>query len=78
MDLKCKLVKKTFTADNGEVRIYHVLVFDLTNEEKLEITIKGDKAKLLILNEKLNANSSSTEFPNNPFWSADETKSLKE
>ena len=70
MDLKCKLVKKTFTAENGEVREYHVLQFDLVDDEKLEITIKGDKAKLLTMSSKL-------KMPDTPFWNTEEANSLK-
>ena len=70
MDLKCKLVKKTFTTENGEVRDYHVLEFPITNDENMEITIKKEKAQLLLLSQKVN-------FPEKPFWSHDETDSLK-
>lgn len=71
MDLNCKLVKKTFTAQNGEVREYFVLEFPLTQDETLEITIKKDKAQLLLLSQKV------TSFPEKPFWSPEETNSLK-
>lgn len=70
MDLKCKLVKKTFTTENGEVRYYHVLEFPIINDENMEITIKKEKAQLLLLSQKVN-------FPEKPFWSHDETDSLK-
>lgn len=70
MDLKCKLVKKTFTAQNGEVMNYHVLQFPIADDESLEITIKKDKAQLLLLSQKVN-------FPEKPFWSHEETDSLK-
>ena len=71
MDYKCKLVKKTFTTKEGEVREYYVLQFDILGSEKLEITIKSDKAKLLLLSKQ------ATNFPEKPFWSAEETNSLK-
>lgn len=71
MDLKCKLVKKTFTAENGEIRDYHVLEFPISNDETLEVTIKKDKAQLLLLSEKVK------DFPDKPFWSPEETNSLK-
>lgn len=70
MDLKCKLVKKTFTTENGEVREYYVLEFLLANDEKLEITIKKDKAQLILLSQKVIG------FPEKPFWSPEETNSL--
>lgn len=70
MDLKCKLVKKTFTAENGEVREYHVLEFPISDNETMEITIKKDKAQLLLLSQKVIG------FPEKPFWSPEETNSL--
>lgn len=69
MDLKCKLVKKTFTAENGEVRDYYVLQFIIDSDETLEITIKKDKAQLLLLSQKVN-------LLEKPFWPAEETASL--
>ena len=70
MNLECKLVKKTFTAENGEVREYYVLQFVIADNETLEITIKKDKAQLLLLSQKVIG------FPDKPFWSDEETKSL--
>lgn len=70
MELQCKLVKKTFTAENGEVREYYVLEFPIAENDTLSITIKKDKAQLLFLSQKLN------NFPEKPFWSPEETKSL--
>lgn len=50
MQLDCKLFKKTFTAkDSGEIKEYYVLQFPLYDGEKLEITIKSDKARLLAM-----------------------------
>ena len=69
MDLKCKLIKKTFTAENGDLREYHVLQFPISDGETIEIPIKKDKANLLRLSTKLN-------FPEKPFWSDTETNSL--
>lgn len=71
MDLKCKLIKKTFTADNGEVREYYVLEFTITDSDTIEIPIKKDKANLLRLSSKFN-------FLEKPFWSQAETDSLKD
>lgn len=71
MDLKCKLVKKTFTAENGEVRDYYVLEFCIADNETLDITIKKDKAQLLLLSQKV------VKFPEKPFWTEEETASLK-
>lgn len=70
MDIKCKLVKKTFTAENGEVRDYFVLEFPIADNETMEITIKKDKAHLLLLSQKVIG------LPEKPFWSPEETKSL--
>lgn len=69
MDLKCKLIKKTFTAENGELREYHVLQFPISDGETIETPIKKDKANLLRLSNKLN-------FPEKPFWSDADTNSL--
>ena len=71
MDLTCKLVKKTFTTENGEVREYFVLEFAIADSETLEITIKKDKAQLLLLSQKVSS------LPDKPFWSVEETASLK-
>lgn len=70
MDLKCKLVKKTFTSENGEVREYFVLEFPIADNETMEITIKKDKAQLLLLSQKVIG------FHEKPFWSPEETNSL--
>lgn len=54
MDFSCKLIKKTFhTQDTGEVREYYALVFDLADGSKVEQSIKGDKAKLLVMSYNL-------------------------
>ena len=71
MDLNCKLVKKTFTAENGEVREYHVLEFPITEGETLDITIKKEKAQILLLSQTV------SDFPEKTFWSEEETTSLK-
>ena len=70
MDLKCKLVKKTFTTKDGEVREYYVLEFSISDTDTLDITIKKDKAQLLLLSQKVIG------FPEKPFWSPEETNSL--
>lgn len=70
MDLKCKLVKKTFTAENGEYRSYYVLEFPIVDNEKMDITIKKDKAQLLMLSKK------TINLPDNDFWADEETNSL--
>lgn len=71
MDLSCKLIKKTFTADNGQVRQYHVLQFPIADDETIEIPIKKDKANLIRLSSKIN-------FPEKPFWTQSESDSLKD
>lgn len=60
MNLKCKLVEKAFTDNDGNSRNYYVLQFNLVDGSTLDITIKGDKAKLLKLSEKLD---NSNEMP---------------
>lgn len=54
MDVIGKLNKKTFIDSNGELHEYYVLQFELYGGEVLEITVKGDKAKLLIMSQELN------------------------
>lgn len=50
MDLNCKLIEKTFKdADTQEERPYNVLQFKLADGSLLEVSVKGDKAKLLKL-----------------------------
>lgn len=49
MNLTMKLEKKNFTADNGNKLDYYVLAYNLADGSLLEIPVKGDKAKLLIL-----------------------------
>ncbi len=44
-----KLEKKSFTTDDGQKRDYYVLAYPLADGSLLEIPVKGDKAKLLIL-----------------------------
>lgn len=63
MEYKCKLVKKTFTTKENEAREYYVLQFNILEDETLEITIKSDKAKLLLLSKK--NNPTFPEFPLN-------------
>lgn len=58
MDLKCKLVEKTFTDKDGNQRSYYALVFKLADDTSLDITVKGDKAKLLKLSNNINTNNS--------------------
>lgn len=59
MDLKCKLIEKSFKDADGNSHAYYVLSFNLTEDETLELPIKGDKAKLLKLSNSIN---SSKEF----------------
>lgn len=49
MEMECKLVKKDFTTEDGQVRNYYVIEFILADGQALDIPIKGDKAKLLIM-----------------------------
>lgn len=63
MDLNCKLIEKTFKSDDGSSHSYSVLVFKLADNSELEVTIKGDKAKLLRLSNNVNTN-----MPDDDFW----------
>lgn len=53
MELICKLIEKTFTDKDGIAHPYQVLSFELFDGSKVEIPIKKDKAKLLILSTAL-------------------------
>ena len=63
MELKCKLIEKSFKDDEGQNHAYYVLSFDLADGSNLEISVKGDKAKLLKLSNNLN-----DKMPDNDFW----------
>lgn len=54
MELKCKLLEKSFKDADGQSHAYYVLSFDLADGSSLELTVKGDKAKLLKLSNNLN------------------------
>lgn len=57
MTLECKLVRKTFIdKDTNEPREYFVLVFELADGTSLDVTLKGDKAKLLQMSYSLSKN----------------------
>lgn len=64
MDLNCKLEEKAFKDADGISHSYQVLVFELADGSKLEISVKGDKAKLLRLSNNLNNN----QMPDKDFW----------
>ena len=64
MELKCKLIEKTFKDADGQSHAYYVLAFHLADGSDLEISVKGDKAKLLKLSNNLQENSPETEN----FW----------
>ena len=65
MELKCKLIEKSFKDKNtGEDRSYNALSFQLADGSTLEVTIKGDKAKLLRLSNNINSESDSVDN----FW----------
>lgn len=63
MDLKCKLLEKSFKDADGQSHAYYVLSFELADGSELEISVKGDKAKLLKLSNNLN-----DKMPDNDFW----------
>lgn len=54
MKIECKLSKKNFTTQDNQVREYYVLVVPIYGNEEIEIPIKGDKAKLIMLSHQLN------------------------
>lgn len=49
MDLNCKLIEKAFTDKDGLSRNYFVLQFTLSDGSTLDVTLKGDKARILKL-----------------------------
>lgn len=63
MELKCKLIEKSFKDAEGQNHAYYVLSFELADGSNLEISVKGDKAKLLKLSNNLN-----DKMPDNDFW----------
>lgn len=56
MEVTGKLCKKEFTTETGEVREYYVLSIPLYGNETIEISLKGDKAKLILMSESLKRN----------------------
>ena len=54
MELKCKLIEKSFKDIDGNSHAYYVLSFDLADGSHLEVSLKGDKAKLLQLSNNVN------------------------
>ena len=49
MKIEMELDKKNFTTETGETREYYVLKKRLVDNTILEIPVKSDKAKLLVL-----------------------------
>lgn len=49
MKVEFELKKKTFTNSDGKVIEYFVLVRELVDGSQLELPIKGDKSKLLLM-----------------------------
>lgn len=47
MELKCKLLEKSFNGSDGNTHFYYVLSFNLIDGSTLEVSLKSDKAKLL-------------------------------
>lgn len=57
MEIVGKLVKKNFTVESGEVRDYYVIEYSLVDGSKLEVPLKGDKAKLLLMSLAIEKNN---------------------
>lgn len=53
MEIVGRLLKKSFVSDKGEVIDYFVVEFPLNDTENIEIKVKSDKAKLLIMSKEL-------------------------
>lgn len=62
MKLDCELLEKSFKDADGQSHAYYVLSFDLADGTTLEISVKGDKAKLLKLSTSVNNQMPDTEF----------------
>ena len=61
LELNCKLLEKTFKDADGQSHAYYVLAFTLADNSVLEVSVKGDKAKLLKLSNNVNSSQ-------NNFW----------
>lgn len=53
MEVTGELIKKEIKKDNGEIIKYYAIQIPLYNGEVIEVTVKGDKAKLLMLSLEL-------------------------
>lgn len=53
MEIVGRLLRKTFVTDKGEAVDYYVVEFPLNDQENVEVKIKSDKAKLLIMAKEL-------------------------
>lgn len=56
MNFDCKLVKKAFTTKEGISQDYYVFEFLLADGSTLDVPLKSDKAKLLIMSYNLTKN----------------------
>lgn len=56
MNFDCKLVKKAFTTQEGREQDYFVIQFVLADGSTLDVPIKSDKAKLLVMSYNLSKN----------------------
>ena len=53
MNIKFELQEKSFTTPEGKTLPYYVLSHTLVDGSVLEVSIKGDKAKLLLMSLKM-------------------------
>lgn len=53
MDIRGKLVGRKFTTPEGQERDYYVIEINLADGSTLELPIKGDKARLLIMSQAI-------------------------
>lgn len=56
MNFDCKLVKKAFTTNDGKEQEYFVLQLILADGSSLDVPIKSDKARLLVMSYNLTKN----------------------
>ena len=78
MKLECKLIEKSFTDKNtGDNRTYHALQFSLYDGSTLDLPIKGDKARLLQLSERIANFGNSNNLIDKDIWDSNTLPELE-
>ena len=55
MEILGTLLQKTFVTEKGEIVEYYVVEYQIDEETTIDVKLKSDKAKLLLMAEKLKA-----------------------